>query len=225
MADKAGEGAPASVPAAGGQRLKLQTSYGQAVMWSKGFGAAETKAAFSRARELATGKAGARLFPISRRSSDAAPPPSSSPATRRGASPRTSPNCRNCRTTGPRLGGPWARLVQRPQSPATRRPHRVESRIGFGVAGIDLDGIPTVNDLSVLYEYGVRARMSVILETNTSHPGPAFQRVYPTKGRYCECVVGCAIFEDAIEVIGDDFVVARIRSGRRHVLWHGNVAE
>jgi hypothetical protein len=49
--------------------------------------------------------------------------------------------------------------------------------------------------------------------------------LYPAKVRYCECVVGCAIFEDAIEVIGDDFVEARIHSGRRHVLWHGNVAE
>jgi tetratricopeptide (TPR) repeat protein len=37
------------------RRLKLQTSYSQAVMWSKGFGAEETKAAFSRARELADG--------------------------------------------------------------------------------------------------------------------------------------------------------------------------
>ena len=31
------------------QRVKLQTSYGQAVMWSKGFAAEETKAAFARA--------------------------------------------------------------------------------------------------------------------------------------------------------------------------------
>ena len=36
------------------QRLKLQTRYGQAVMWSKGFSAEETKAAFARAGELAT---------------------------------------------------------------------------------------------------------------------------------------------------------------------------
>ena len=36
------------------QRLKLQTSYGQAVMWSKGFAAEETNAAFARAGELAT---------------------------------------------------------------------------------------------------------------------------------------------------------------------------
>jgi predicted ATPase len=35
------------------RRLKLQTSYGQAMMWSKCFGAEETKAAFTRARELA----------------------------------------------------------------------------------------------------------------------------------------------------------------------------
>ena len=39
--------------AASSQRLKLQTDYGQAVMWSKGFAAAETKTAFSRVRELA----------------------------------------------------------------------------------------------------------------------------------------------------------------------------
>jgi uncharacterized protein YaaQ len=45
------------------RRLKLQTSYGQAMMWSKGFGAAETKAAFSRASELAVGAAAAERFP------------------------------------------------------------------------------------------------------------------------------------------------------------------
>ena len=33
--------------------MKLQTDYGQAVMWSKGFAAEETKAAFARAAELA----------------------------------------------------------------------------------------------------------------------------------------------------------------------------
>ena len=53
MADKAGEGAPA-VPSAG-QRLKLQADYAQAVMWSKGFVAEETRAAFARARELTAG--------------------------------------------------------------------------------------------------------------------------------------------------------------------------
>ena len=36
------------------QRLKLQTGYGQAVMWSKGYAAEETKAAFARVGELAT---------------------------------------------------------------------------------------------------------------------------------------------------------------------------
>ena len=35
------------------RRLHLQTTYGQAVMWSKGFAAEETKDAFARARELA----------------------------------------------------------------------------------------------------------------------------------------------------------------------------
>ena len=51
--DAAPRAAPA--PAAPSQRLKLQTSYGQALMWSKGFGAEETKAAFLRAQELAAG--------------------------------------------------------------------------------------------------------------------------------------------------------------------------
>ena len=56
MADKAA-GAD-SAPAAGDEaashrRMKLQTDYGQAVMWSKGFAAEETKAAFARAAELA----------------------------------------------------------------------------------------------------------------------------------------------------------------------------
>jgi class 3 adenylate cyclase/tetratricopeptide (TPR) repeat protein len=39
--------------AASSQRLKLQTDYGQAVMWSKGFAAEETKAAFARATDFA----------------------------------------------------------------------------------------------------------------------------------------------------------------------------
>jgi class 3 adenylate cyclase/predicted ATPase len=37
------------------RRLQLQTSYGQALLWSKGFSADETEAAFTRARELAAG--------------------------------------------------------------------------------------------------------------------------------------------------------------------------
>ena len=57
MADKAEEGvtrgATALATASAGRRLKLQTSYGQALMWSKGFGAEEARAAFARARELA----------------------------------------------------------------------------------------------------------------------------------------------------------------------------
>jgi class 3 adenylate cyclase/predicted ATPase len=43
----------ATDPSAWGQRLKLQTDYGQAVMWSKGFAAQETGAALARAAELA----------------------------------------------------------------------------------------------------------------------------------------------------------------------------
>ena len=35
------------------RRLHLQTAYGQAMMWSKGFAAEETRAAFARAAELA----------------------------------------------------------------------------------------------------------------------------------------------------------------------------
>ena len=36
------------------QRLKLQANYSQAVIWSRGFAAEETRAAFARTRELAT---------------------------------------------------------------------------------------------------------------------------------------------------------------------------
>jgi len=53
-ADK--EGAPprrADAAASSRRRLKLQTDYGQAMMWSKGFAAEETKTAFARAAELA----------------------------------------------------------------------------------------------------------------------------------------------------------------------------
>jgi hypothetical protein len=44
MADKGGGGA---APTPLSQRLKLQTDYGHAVMWSKGFAATETRAAFN----------------------------------------------------------------------------------------------------------------------------------------------------------------------------------
>ena len=40
------------------RRLHLQTAYGQAMMWSKGFAAEETKAAFARATELAASAGG-----------------------------------------------------------------------------------------------------------------------------------------------------------------------
>ncbi len=59
MVDKTHEGAlraaAATATASPSQRLKLQTSYGQAVMLSRGFGAEETRAAFTRAQELAAG--------------------------------------------------------------------------------------------------------------------------------------------------------------------------
>jgi hypothetical protein len=58
--------------------------------------------------------------------------------------------------------------------------------------------------------------MPVILEANASHPGPTLERVYPTKSRYGECIVGCTIFEDVFEVTGDEVVIARVRPGRRH---------
>jgi predicted ATPase len=55
MADKTGKGtsAAATASASADQRLKLQTNLGTALMWSRGFGAEESNAAFIRARELA----------------------------------------------------------------------------------------------------------------------------------------------------------------------------
>jgi predicted ATPase len=54
MADKAGEGSGATTASeSANQRLKLQTNLGKALMWSRGFSADESKAAFIRARELA----------------------------------------------------------------------------------------------------------------------------------------------------------------------------
>jgi class 3 adenylate cyclase/predicted ATPase len=55
MTDKTGEArsATATVSASANQRLKIQTDLGKAVMWSRGYGAEESKAAFIRARELA----------------------------------------------------------------------------------------------------------------------------------------------------------------------------
>jgi predicted ATPase len=55
MADKTGEGtsAAATASASADRRLKIQTDLGKALMWSRGFGAEESKAAFIRARELA----------------------------------------------------------------------------------------------------------------------------------------------------------------------------
>ena len=57
MADKAEGGKPreAVTATSAGQRLKLQTDYGQALAWSRGFTADETKAAFARAQELGVG--------------------------------------------------------------------------------------------------------------------------------------------------------------------------
>jgi predicted ATPase len=49
MADKAGETTSVSA----NHRLKLQTDLGKALMWSRGFGTEESKAAFIRARRLA----------------------------------------------------------------------------------------------------------------------------------------------------------------------------
>jgi class 3 adenylate cyclase len=55
MADKAVGAARrrADAAASSRRRLKLQTDYGQAMMWFKGFAAEETKTAFARAAELA----------------------------------------------------------------------------------------------------------------------------------------------------------------------------
>ena len=57
MADKQSDAAPraaaASAAAAPSRRLKLQTSYGQALSWAKGYAAPETAAAFARARDFA----------------------------------------------------------------------------------------------------------------------------------------------------------------------------
>ena len=55
MADKAGESTPRadSLASSASRRVKLQTSLGQALMWGKGFGSEESKAAFVQARELA----------------------------------------------------------------------------------------------------------------------------------------------------------------------------
>jgi class 3 adenylate cyclase/predicted ATPase len=55
MADQTGGGRSATVTtsASANRRLKLQTDLGRAMMWSRGFGANESKAAFIRARELA----------------------------------------------------------------------------------------------------------------------------------------------------------------------------
>src|SRR5262249_8388995 len=55
MTDKTCEGASAAATASASatQRLKLQTDLGTALMWFRGFGSEESKAAFSRARELA----------------------------------------------------------------------------------------------------------------------------------------------------------------------------
>ena len=52
MADKGAVGSVATVPEQ--SRLKLQTDYAQALVWSKGFAADETRAAFERTGDLAT---------------------------------------------------------------------------------------------------------------------------------------------------------------------------
>ena len=55
MADKAREGAPLATAVLSSQRLKLQTSYGQAMIYARGYSAPETTAVFARARELTAG--------------------------------------------------------------------------------------------------------------------------------------------------------------------------
>ena len=56
MADKQGGAAPPSGEAAAPcRRLKLQTSYGQAMIHARGYSAPETMAAFARAREMTAG--------------------------------------------------------------------------------------------------------------------------------------------------------------------------
>ena len=58
MADKPGTASTprgAASTTAESQRLKLQTSPGRAMMWSRGFGSDESKTAFARARTLAAG--------------------------------------------------------------------------------------------------------------------------------------------------------------------------
>ena len=55
MADKTGESAPRATAELSSQRLKLQTSYGQAMIHARGYSAPETTAAFARARELTAG--------------------------------------------------------------------------------------------------------------------------------------------------------------------------
>ena len=52
MADKESDAAQRSAVLPS-QRVKLQTIYGQALSWAKGYAAPETAAAFARARDLA----------------------------------------------------------------------------------------------------------------------------------------------------------------------------
>jgi tetratricopeptide (TPR) repeat protein len=52
LADKLAATAPSAAP--GSNRLRLQTSLGNALIWAKGYHAPETTAAFARARELAS---------------------------------------------------------------------------------------------------------------------------------------------------------------------------
>ena len=63
MADKESDGAPrAAAPTSASERLKLQTSYGRAMMWSKGYAAPETAAAFARAQQLSQGSNAGERF-------------------------------------------------------------------------------------------------------------------------------------------------------------------
>jgi predicted ATPase len=55
MADSADENASRGTTTSASQRFKLQTNYGLALAWSRGFAAAETTAALTRAHELSAG--------------------------------------------------------------------------------------------------------------------------------------------------------------------------
>jgi hypothetical protein len=102
--------------------------------------------------------------------------------------------------------------MQRRQNAGACRSHRNEWRVGLGIAGVALNGIPAVNDTTVFDEQSIGARVSAILKTNTRDPSPSVERVDPMERRNLECIVRVIFLESVLEVLDNKLLVGRLKT-------------